>query len=59
AVAEYLREVAAAYHHFYHDCRILGTEEPLQSARLALALVTQRALRNGLQIVGVSAPDVM
>lgn len=59
AVAEYLREVAASYHHFYHECRILGTDEPLQSARLALALVTQRALRNGLHIVGVSAPDVM
>lgn len=58
-VAEYLRDVAAAYHNFYHDCRILGSEGDLQGARLLLAEVTRRALRNGLTILGVAAPDVM
>jgi arginyl-tRNA synthetase len=58
-VAEYLRDVAAAYHNFYHDCRILGSEPDLQGARLLLAEVTRRAMRNGLAILGVSAPEVM
>jgi len=58
-VAEYLRDLAAAYHNFYHDCRILGSEGDLQGARLLLADVTRRAMRNGLTILGVAAPDVM
>lgn len=58
-IAEYLREVAAHYHQFYHDCRILGTEEKLQQARLLLATTTQRALQNGLKILGVQAPETM
>lgn len=58
-VAEYLRDLAAAYHNFYHDCRILGTEPAVQGARLLLAEVTRRAMRNGLGVLGVAAPDVM
>lgn len=58
-VAEYLRDVAAAYHHFYHDCRILGAAPELESARLLVADVTRRALRNGLHVLGVGAPDRM
>lgn len=58
-VAEYLRDLAAAYHNFYHDCRILGSEPDLQGARLLLAEVTRRAMRNGLAILGVGAPEVM
>ncbi len=59
AVAEYLRELAAAYHLFYHDCRILGSDAPVQSARLVLADVARRAMRNGLHVLGVSAPEQM
>lgn len=59
SVAEYLRDVAAAYHNFYHDCRILGSEPSLQAARLLLADVTRRAMRNGLSMLGVHAPDAM
>lgn len=58
-LAEYLREVAAAYHVFYHDCRIIGSGEELEQARLLLADMTRRALRNGLSILGVSAPEKM
>jgi arginyl-tRNA synthetase len=58
-IAEYLRDVAAAYHNFYHDCRILGTEPRVQGARLLLADVTRRAMRNGLTLLGVHAPDSM
>jgi len=59
SVAEYLRELAAAYHLFYHDCRILGSEEPVQGARLLLADVTRRAMQNGLAMLGVAAPEQM
>ena len=58
-IAEFLRDLAGAYHNFYHDCRILGAEPPLESARLLLADVTRRAMRNGLLILGVGTPDRM
>lgn len=58
-ICEYLREVAAQFHKFYHDCRIVGTEEPLQSARLALAIATKRVLANGCAILNVGAPESM
>ncbi|MBM4178432.1 MAG: arginine--tRNA ligase [Ignavibacteria bacterium] len=58
-IAEYLRDLAGAYHNFYHDCRILGAEEPLESARLLLADVTRRAMRNGLLLLGVGTPERM
>jgi arginyl-tRNA synthetase len=58
-IAEYLRGVAVAFHKFYHDCRILGEEKSLSIARLGLARVAKRVVKNGLQILGVSAPDTM
>lgn len=59
SVADYLRDLAAAYHQFYHECRILGSEPALQQARLLLADVTRRAMYNGLMVLGVAAPEVM
>lgn len=58
-IAEYLRELSASYHNFYHDCRILGVEENLERSRLFLADVTRRALRNGLLLLGVATPERM
>jgi arginyl-tRNA synthetase len=58
-LADYLYDVATAFHTFYHDCRIIGSPEPILSTRLKLAKVTQRILRNGLAILGVSAPTRM
>ncbi len=58
-LADYLYDVATAFHTFYHECRIIGSEEPILSARFKLAKVTQRILRNGLKILGVSAPTRM
>lgn len=58
-ICEYLREVAAQFHKFYHDCRIVGTPEPLQSARLALAVGAKQVLANGCRILNVSAPESM
>jgi arginyl-tRNA synthetase len=59
SIAEYLREAAAAFHKFYHDCRILGEEERLMRARFALAKAAQIVLFNGLTILGVSTPEKM
>lgn len=58
-VCEYLRQVAAQFHKFYHDCRIVGQPEPTQSARLALALATKRMLAAGAAALGITAPESM
>jgi arginyl-tRNA synthetase len=58
-IANYLEELASSFHRFYTDCRILGSEENLAEARIALAKATQIVIKNGLSILGVSAPDSM
>jgi arginyl-tRNA synthetase len=58
-LADYLRELASAFHVFYHECRILDVEENLSKARLALSKVTLIAMKNGLTILGISAPARM
>ncbi|MGH3414603.1 MAG: arginine--tRNA ligase [Marmoricola sp.] len=62
-VARYLEETAAAYHRFYDSCRVLpmGDEEPsaLHRARLQLVDATRIVLANGLDLLGVSAPERM
>ena len=58
-ISTYLYEMAAAYHKFNRTCRILGTERHLAEARLALAFSTMIVIKNGLSILGVSAPEEM
>jgi arginyl-tRNA synthetase len=58
-LSDYLYDIATAFHTFYHDCRIIGSPEPILSARYKLARVTQRILKNGLTILGVDAPERM
>ncbi|ROL61722.1 arginine--tRNA ligase, partial [Bacteroidetes/Chlorobi group bacterium ChocPot_Mid] len=58
-LCEYLHILASAFHSFYHDCRIIGVEEELMQARFKLAEVTRTALKNGLTILGISAPERM
>jgi len=58
-LADYLRELANAFHIFYHECRILGADEDLQTARLNLSLATKVTLKNGLSILGINAPERM
>jgi len=55
-LADYLRELAQAFHAFYHECRIIGSEEDLMKARLTLASVVKTVLANGLKILGITAP---
>jgi arginyl-tRNA synthetase len=58
-VCEYLREVAAQFHKFYQECRIVGGPKELEIPRLMLALATKRILAGGCSILGVSAPESM
>ena len=62
-VARYLEELAGVYHRFYDVCRILpmGDEPvtPLVHARLWLNEATRVVIANGLELLGVSAPDRM
>jgi arginyl-tRNA synthetase len=58
-VVHYLRELAAEFHAYYNAQRILVDEAPLRDARVMLALATQQVIRNGLSLLGVSAPASM
>jgi arginyl-tRNA synthetase len=58
-MTSYLREVAAHFHRFYHLERVVGVEEELMQARLALVGAARIVLRRGLDLIGVSAPDRM
>jgi arginyl-tRNA synthetase len=58
-IAFYLRELAAAFHSYYNATRILVDEESVKLARLALAAAVRQVLRNGLALLGVSAPEKM
>lgn len=58
-LAEFLREVAAAFHIFYHECRIVGAGEGVEAARLNLANATRTVMKNGLSILGITAPERM
>ena len=59
ALVHYLRELATTLHSFYNAERILVPEDAPRSARLYALLAVQRVLRNGLAILGASAPESM
>ena len=62
-VARYLEDTASTFHKFYDVCRVLpqGDEEPteLHRARLALVAATRTVVANGLDLLGVTAPERM
>ncbi|MDR1075428.1 MAG: arginine--tRNA ligase [Xanthomonadaceae bacterium] len=58
-VAQYLRELAYAFHTWYPDNKILVEDADLRDARMVLALATRQILANGLDLLGVSAPERM
>jgi arginyl-tRNA synthetase len=58
-VTFYLRELAACYHSYYDAERILVDDERVKLARLGLVAATAQVLRNGLAVLGVSAPQKM
>ena len=58
-VAQYLRELAYAFHTWYANTPVLVEQAGLRDARLALALAVRQGLANGLDLLGVSAPERM
>jgi len=62
-IARYVEELAGVYHRFYADCRVLplGDETPseLHAARATLCSATAQVISNGLELLGVSAPEKM
>ena len=58
-IAFFLRALAADFHSYYNSTRVLIDDESLKQARLALAVAVRQVLRNGLALLGVSAPEKM
>ena len=59
ALVHYLRELANVFHTYYNAEQFIVDDPKLRNARLALVLGVQQVLRNGLTLLGVSAPDSM
>ncbi|MBN2565336.1 MAG: arginine--tRNA ligase [Candidatus Eisenbacteria bacterium] len=55
----YLRDVAARFHSYYHDNRIVTEDSEATAARLFLSQATRTVLRNGLTLLGIGAPERM
>ncbi|GEK59261.1 arginine--tRNA ligase [Marinococcus halophilus] len=56
----YLHELASAFHSFYNADRVMDAEdEPKTQARLVLAKAVQTTVQNGLDLIGVNAPETM
>ncbi len=58
-LVHYLRDLANNFHTWYNAEQFIVDDEALRNARLALALATQQVVRNGLALLGVSAPESM
>ena len=58
-IVHYLRELAHEFHTYYNAHRFIVDDEALRDARLLLINATRQVIRNGLALVGVSAPETM
>jgi arginyl-tRNA synthetase len=58
-IAFYLKDLAADFHSYYNATRVLVDDESMKRARLALLIAARHVLRNGLALLGVSAPEKM
>ena len=58
-LANYLFELANAFHAFYEACPVLKADEPARSTRLALCELTARVLQRGLDLLGITVPEKM
>ena len=58
-IASYLRELAAAFHTYYNTHQFLVDDANVRDARLTLADATRQVLANGLDLLGISAPESM
>ncbi len=58
-LAHYVHDLASLFHGFYNQCRIIGVDSQLQSARLALVLAVKITIGNALAVLGIEAPEKM
>jgi arginyl-tRNA synthetase len=59
ALVHYLRDLANTLHTYYNAEKWIVEEAPLRNARITLVLAVQQVIRNGLTLLGVSAPQSM
>jgi arginyl-tRNA synthetase len=58
-LANYVLELARAFHSFFEACPVLKADEPTRSSRLALCELTSRTLKQGLYLLGIDVPERM
>ena len=58
-IATYVREVAADFHAFYRDCRVVGAGPGLEQARLTVCAASRDVIATLLDLLGVAAPEEM
>ncbi len=58
-IGNYLKELAALFHGWYNENKVLSDDAELTQARLLLSVSVQQVLKNGLTMLGVSAPETM
>jgi arginyl-tRNA synthetase len=58
-IAYYLRDLAHEFHTYYNACQILVDDKQLRNARVSLVSAIQQVIQNGLNLLGVSAPEAM
>jgi len=58
-IANYLRELAGDFHSWYDAHKVIVDDAELRNARLAMSQAVRQAIRNGLDLLGVSAPESM
>ena len=59
SIANYLRELAGDFHTWYNAHKVLVEDDALRDARLALSEAVRQVIANGLELLGVSAPESM
>ena len=58
-ITRFVIDVAGAFHRFYGACRILGAEDSVQQARIALCLGVRDVIRNALTMFKINVPESM
>ncbi|HEU5424030.1 MAG TPA: arginine--tRNA ligase [Nitrolancea sp.] len=58
-IANYVYELAKRFNDFYRACPVLSAPEPQRQARIALVAAARQTLANGLNLLGIAAPEIM
>ena len=58
-LANYVLELARAFHSYFEACPVLKSDEPTRSSRLALCELTSSTLKKGLGLLGIEVPERM